>query len=82
MTNPATLAKEEIIREFPPISGKYRVMVLRNYRNLGRVLDVREYVAAPGNWGSFNGRGIRLSNRAQVDQLRDILTEVLKDLLM
>ena len=70
--------KEEVIREYPPL-GKYRVRLLSNPRmpDAPSVLDIREYVAAESFEG-FTRRGIRLGDRAQIDLLRDILTEVLE----
>ena len=81
MTKPITVLKEQTVREFEPIGGKYRVRILQNIRSSGMVLDIREYVDAE-SFSGFTRRGIRLSDRAQVDHLRDILTVVLKDILM
>jgi len=72
---------EEVLREFPPLGRRYRVRILQNPRNpREKFLDIREYVR--GGFEGFTRRGIRISNRAELDLLRDILTEVLRDLLM
>ena len=70
--------KEEVVREFTPL-GKYRVRLVRNSRNtVSRpVLDIREYVVSIGSFEGFTRRGIRLTDRAQLDLLRDILLEVM-----
>ena len=72
--------KEEVLREFPPI-GKYRVRLLSGSRAKERTLDVREYVSGQSFEG-FTRRGIRLGDRAQVELLRDVLSELLGDLLI
>lgn len=78
MARPASKSapsQEEVLREFPPV-GKYRVRLLQT--NKSRVLDVREYVSSD-TFEGFTRRGIRLSNRAELDLLRDILKEILDD---
>ena len=80
MTQSKKLHQEEVIREFPPIGSKYRVRILVNPKTHQRTLDVREYIVASGG-SSFEGytrRGIRLTDRAQLDLLRDILKEILE----
>ena len=72
--------KEEVLREFPPV-GKYRVRLLSGERAKERTLDVREYVSSE-TFEGFTRRGIRLSERAQVESLRDVLTELLRDFLV
>jgi hypothetical protein len=72
--------KEEVLREFPPL-GKYRVRLLSNARAKERILDIREFVSSE-TFEGFTRRGIRLGDRAQVELLRDILSEVLRDLMM
>jgi hypothetical protein len=71
---------EEVLREFPPV-GKYRVRVLYHPKKVEKVLDIREFVSSPSFEG-FTRRGIRLSDRAEIDLLRDVLTEVLRDILV
>ena len=73
-------SKEEVLREFPPV-GKYRVRLLSGERAKQRVLDIREYVSSDSFEG-FTRRGIRLSDRAQVELLRDVFSELLRDLLL
>jgi hypothetical protein len=77
-TNPSK--QEEVIREFPPI-GKYRIRLLVRPTSREKTLDLREYVSLESFEG-FTRRGIRLGDRAQVELLRDILSEVLRDLLL
>ena len=72
--------KEEVLREFPPI-GKYRIRLLSGARPKERTLDIREYVSGE-TFEGFTRRGIRLSERAQVELLRDTLSELLRDSLM
>lgn len=67
--------KEEVLREFPPL-GKYRVRILQNAKSHGKTLDIREYVSSE-TFEGFTRRGIRVSDRAQIDLLRDILGQVL-----
>lgn len=73
--------KEEVLREFPPVGGKYRVRLLSGERANQKVLDIREYVCGE-TFEGFTRRGIRLSDRAQVELLRDVLSELLLDLLI
>ncbi len=73
--------KEEVLREFPPV-GKYRVRLLSGSRAKERTLDVREYVVNHDSFEGFTRRGIRLSDRAQVELLRDVLSELLRDLMI
>ncbi len=73
--------KEEVIREFPPV-GKYRIRLLAQPKTQVKSLDIREYVVSPNVFEGFTRRGIHLSDRAQVDLLRDVLSEVLRDLLL
>lgn len=69
--------EDEVLREFPPI-GKYRVRLVASKRRGGEaVLDIREYVKG-GDFEGFTRRGIRLSARAEMDLLRDVLKEVLE----
>ncbi len=72
---------EAVLREFPPLGGKYRVRLLSGSRAKERTLDIREYVSSDSFEG-FTRRGIRLSDRAQVELLRDVLSELLQDLLI
>ncbi len=72
--------KEEVLREFPPI-GKYRIRLLSGAKPKERTLDIREYVSGE-TFEGFTRRGIRLSDRAQVELLRDVLSELLRDLLL
>ena len=67
----ATQAKDDVIREFTPI-GRYRVRLLKLKET--SVLDIREYVSAESFEG-FTRRGIRLTDRAQLDLLQDILKQ-------
>jgi hypothetical protein len=70
--------KEEVVREFAPL-GKYRVRLLRNPKHpqTEPSLDIREFVNND-RFEGFTRRGIRLSDRAQMDLLRDILKEALE----
>lgn len=72
--------KEEVLREFPPI-GKYRIRLLSGAKPKERTLDIREYVSGE-TFEGFTRRGIRLSDRAQVELLRDVFSELLRDLLL
>ena len=72
--------KEDVIREFPPI-GKYRIRLVAQPKTQTRTLDIREYVSNE-TFEGFTRRGIRLSDRAQAELLRDVLSEVLRDLLL
>jgi len=68
--------KEQVLKEFGSI-GKYKVRLLHNPRRPQEepVLDIREYVSAD-TFEGFTRRGIRLTERAQMDILRDVLREV------
>ncbi len=70
--------REEILREYPPV-GKYRVRLVHNPKrpDVDPTLDIREYVSSE-TFEGFTRRGIRLSDRAQIDLLRDVLKEVLE----
>ncbi len=70
--------REEILREYPPV-GKYRVRLVHNPKrpDADAVLDIREYVSSE-TFEGFTRRGIRISDRAQIDLLRDVLKEVLE----
>ncbi len=59
--------------------GKYRVRLVHNPKRpeLEPVLDIREFVSSE-TFEGFTRRGIRLSDRAQVDLLRDVLKEILE----
>jgi hypothetical protein len=72
--------QEEVIREFPQI-GRYRIRLLVRPGSREKTLDLREY-AVLESYEGFTRRGIRLTDRAQVELLRDILSEVLRDLLL
>lgn len=65
--------KEQVVKELPPVS-KYRVRILEGPR--GRVLDVREFVSSQ-DWSGFTRRGCRFSDRAQIELLRNTITEAL-----
>ena len=69
---------EEVLREFPPV-GKYRVRLTKNPRRPldPPALDIREYVHSESFEG-FTRRGIRLSARADLEMLRDVLAEVIE----
>lgn len=74
--------KEEVLREFPPV-GKYRVRLLSGSRAKEKTLDIREYVVNhDSSFEGFTRRGIRLGDRAQVELLRDVLSELLRDLMI
>lgn len=70
--------KEEVLREFPPL-GKYRIRLVRNPRRPGEApaLDIREFISSE-TFEGFTRRGIRMSDRAQMDLLRDVLKEILE----
>lgn len=72
--------KEEVLREFPP-AGKYRIRLLSGPRAQERTLDIREYVSSE-TFEGFTRRGIRLGERAQVELLQEVLTELLRDSLI
>ena len=77
-TNPSR--EDHVIREFPQI-GRYRIRLLAHPKTNEKVLDLREY-AVLESYEGFTRRGIRLVDRAQVELLRDILSEVLRDILI
>ena len=58
----------------------YRIRLLHNPRKptADPVLDIREYVSAD-TFEGFTRRGIRISERAHMDVLRDVLKEVLEE---
>lgn len=62
---------DQVLREFPAI-GKYRVRILKGSK--GVALDVREYISAD-TFEGFTRKGIRLSSRAEVEQLLHSLNE-------
>ena len=70
--------KEEVLKEFPPF-GKYRIRLVRNPRRPmeSPVLDIREYISSE-TFEGFTRRGIRVSERAHLDLLRDVLREILE----
>lgn len=70
------MAKEMVLREFPPI-GKYRVRVVMDERTQAKSLDIREYVSGESFEG-FTRRGIRLFKNAEADLLRCVLAEVVE----
>ena len=80
MTSPSTQRKDAVIREFPPLGGKYRIRILEDEKARKRVLDIREYLV--GDFTGFTRRGIRITDRAQVDLLRDALREILESMLI
>lgn len=71
-------SKDIVLREFAAV-GKYHIRLLRNPRgpDAEPILDVREYLISP-QFEGFTRRGIKLTSRAEVDLLRDVLTEVLE----
>ena len=77
-TTKKSARKDEIVADLPTI-GKYRVRLIRDAKKPGAdpVLDIREFVTSE-KFEGFTRRGIRLSERAQMDLLRDILKEVLE----
>ena len=79
--NQARPRAEEVVREFPPIA-RYRIRLLAAEGAKGRTLDIREYIVNHDSFEGFTRRGIRLSDRAQVELLRDVLSELLRDLLI
>jgi hypothetical protein len=74
--------KQTTVREFPPVGGKYRVRILEDADTRTKCLDIREYVVSPNVFEGFTRRGVRLCDRAQVELLRDALSEVLRDMLL
>ena len=70
--------REQVLREFNAI-GKYRVRLLADPAKPGAqpVLDIREYVSSQ-TFEGFTRRGIRISAKAEMDTLREVLLEVLE----
>ena len=77
MDNPKGKNDPEI-RELASV-GKYRVRLISDPAHPDRdpVLDIREYVESDV-FSGFTRRGIRLTDRAQIDHLRDILRMILE----
>lgn len=70
---------DEVARELASI-GKYKVRLITDPRKPGeQVLDIREYLES-GAFQGFTRRGIRLSDRAEMELLRDILGKVLEEM--
>ncbi len=71
-------SREQVLREFNPL-GKYRVRLLIDPAKTGAqpTLDIREYVSTQ-TFEGFTRRGIRISAKAEMDALRDVLLEVLE----
>ena len=69
--------KDQVLKEFPAV-GKYRIRLLVDPARPGAepTLDIREYVSSQ-TFEGFTRRGIRLSARADLDVLRDVLLEIL-----
>lgn len=69
--------RDQVLREFPTV-GKYRVRLLvdPSKPNAQPTLDIREFVTSESFEG-FTRRGIRLSVKADLNVLRDVLHEVL-----
>lgn len=80
MTSPSTQRKDNVIREMPPVS-RYRIRVLEDNKSRKRVVDIREWILGDSFEG-YTRRGIRLTDRAQVDLLRDALREILESMLI
>lgn len=69
-------APEEVLREYPPFA-KYRVRLVRGTRpGAGPALDIREYISTE-TFEGFTRRGIRLVTKAELELLRDVLSEIL-----
>jgi hypothetical protein len=75
---PRKAREDELVREFPTL-GRYRVRLMKDLRRPGNpeYLDIREYVNEEKFQG-FTRRGIRLSDRAQLDLLRDVVVELME----
>jgi hypothetical protein len=69
---------EVVVKEFPPL-GKYRVRILEHPKTHQKVLDIREFVSND-SFSGYTRRGIRLSDKAQIDLLRDVLGDVLQSM--
>jgi len=80
VTNPSTQRKDHVIRELGPVA-RYRIRVLEDDKARKRVVDIREYLLSDSFEG-YTKRGIRLTDRAQVDLLRDALREILEAMLI
>jgi hypothetical protein len=80
MTKETARSVEQVLREFPPV-GKYRVRLVRGGQTAVKALDIREYVTGK-EFEGFTRRGIRLTSRADLDLLRDVLKEVLENTLL
>jgi len=63
------MTHENVLKELPPV-GKYRIRILHSKG--GPVIDIREYITAD-TFEGFTRRGVRLTGRAELDLLRDIL---------
>lgn len=74
MAIPKPRPSEALVREFSSL-GRYRVRLLRNPRSPDEptILDIRECVQGD----MFTRRGIKITSRAEMDLLRDILQQVL-----
>ena len=73
-----TRTPDEVIHEYPAVA-KYRIRVLtRGTRSNGAVtsVDVREYVSSE-KFEGFTRRGIRISDRAELQALHETLGDVL-----
>ncbi|HEX7899106.1 MAG TPA: hypothetical protein VF950_15180 [Planctomycetota bacterium] len=70
--------KDQVLKEFQPL-GKYRIRLLADPARPGAepTLDIREYVSSQ-TFEGFTRRGIRLTARADLDALREVLLEVAK----
>jgi hypothetical protein len=77
MVDKVNAVREEVVRELPPV-GKYRIRLVRNARRpeAPPALDIREYVTSE-TFEGFTRRGIRLTESAQIELLRDALAEIL-----
>jgi len=70
------MAKELVLRAYPSL-GRYHVRLLETSESGKRVLDIREHVSGPDFTG-YTRRGIKIASAAEVDLLRDILTQILE----
>lgn len=81
MTKNSSVRQEQLLKEFPPV-GKYRVRLLgaTEGKSPKKTLDIREYVSSESFEG-FTRRGIRLNvnSEFEVELLRDVLVELLRD---
>lgn len=77
MDSPPRSAKEEVLREWPPI-GRYRVRLLRSTRPQSRpTLDIREYISSE-TFEGFTRRGVRIHDKAGAELLASFLQESLE----